>query len=101
MTGTSLQYRVVWFTPAIFLFLCIVTSFFLSESPRWLLLVGRHDEAAQALVELRGLSLENPRVHLELQEMKTAIQEEQAMNAEGMSGILREALTIPSNLRRV
>ncbi|KAL3431910.1 hypothetical protein BDV09DRAFT_206298 [Aspergillus tetrazonus] len=88
MTGTSLQYRVVWFTPAIFMFLCIVTSFFISESPRWLLL-------------LRGLSLENPRVHLELQEMKTAIQEEQAMNAEGMSGILRGASTIPSSLRRV
>ncbi|CBF80575.1 hypothetical protein AN8448.2 [Aspergillus nidulans FGSC A4] len=101
MTGTSLQYRVVWFTPAIFLFLCIVASFFISESPRWLLLVGRQEEAAQALVELRGLGLENPRVHLELQEMKIAIQEEQAMNAEGMSGILREALTIPSNLRRV
>ncbi|RDW61110.1 uncharacterized protein DSM5745_10608 [Aspergillus mulundensis] len=101
MAGTSLQYQVLWFAPAIFMSLCFIASFFVTESPRWLLLVDRHEEAVDVLVKLRGLPVDNPRVHQELQEMRSAIQEEKAMYKQGISGLFREAFTVRSNLRRV
>ncbi|KAH7143553.1 general substrate transporter [Dactylonectria macrodidyma] len=101
MSGTSLQYQVVWFSPCIYMFLCFIASFFICESPRWLFLVDRHEEATEALVTLRGLPAEHPRLQRELQDIQHAIREEKALNKEGILGIFKEALTIPSNLRRV
>ncbi|KAL4898971.1 hypothetical protein BDW74DRAFT_189583 [Aspergillus multicolor] len=87
IAGTSLQYQVVYF--------------FVTESPRWLLLVDRYEEAVQVLVRLRGLPADNPCVHQELQQMRTAIHEEKAMYKQGIVGLFREAFTVRSNLRRV
>ena len=101
VAATSLQYQIVWFAPCIYMFFCVVASFFISESPRWLFLVDRHEEASQALVKLRGLPLEHHRVQHELQEIQNAIHEERAMHEAGIVGILKEAFTISSNLRRV
>ncbi|KPM37052.1 hypothetical protein AK830_g9525 [Neonectria ditissima] len=101
MASTSLQYRVVWFSPCVYMFLCFIASFFVVESPRWLFLVDRREDATQALVKLRGLPAEHPRLQGELLEIQDAIREEKALNEAGITGILKEALTIPSNLRRV
>ncbi len=36
LPASRLQYQVVWFAPCIYVFFCIVASFFLCESPRFL-----------------------------------------------------------------
>jgi MFS family permease len=101
MPGISLQYQVVWFSPCIYMFFCLIASFFITESPRWLILVDNHEEGTRALVKLRGLPADHPRVKQELLDIKSAIHEEKAMNEAGFFGICKEAMTIPSNLRRV
>lgn len=103
--GTSrLQYQTIWFSPCIFFFFLIIASFFLSESPRWLWLVGRHDDAIKTLVKLRGLPADHPRVRYELDEIREAIRKETedfGGSRSHLLGILKETFTVPANLRRV
>lgn len=101
MPGISLQYQVVWFAPCVFMFLCIIASFFTSESPRWLMLVDRHEEAGKVLVNLRKLPMDHPLIQRELQGIQNSIFEEKSLNESGFIGIMKEAFLIPSNLRRV
>jgi hypothetical protein len=100
---SRLQYQVVWFGPCIFILLCIVASFFISESPRWLFLVDQPDKAVETLARLRGLPAEHPRVRLELQEIQESIAKERGEEGDvsGMSDIVRETFCVPSNLRRL
>jgi hypothetical protein len=83
--------------------LCIVASFFVCESPRWLLLVGRRDEAIQTLVRLRGLPVDHPRMQKEIQDIVTDIAKSRGASGEESPfvDIIKETFTIPSNLRRV
>ncbi|KAL4916507.1 general substrate transporter [Aspergillus aurantiobrunneus] len=109
VSPSRLQYQTVWFAPCIFMFLWCIASFFLCESPRWLLLRDRHDEAVQTLVRLRGLPLDHPRVHQELLAIKESIRSETAISAAAVDdhspskvvSIARETFTVPSNLRRL
>ncbi|KAJ5612567.1 hypothetical protein N7510_005761 [Penicillium lagena] len=98
-----LQYQVVWFGPCIFICFCIIASFFLSESPRWLFLVNKQEKAVETLVRLRGLPAEHPRVRIELQEIQQSIAKERSEES-GMPGMLeiaRETFFVPANLRRL
>lgn len=99
-----LQYQVVWFSPCAWFAILITASFFLCESPRWLWLVGREDEAIATMLKLRGLPLDHPRLQFELQEIRESIQE-QTGDFGGSSShtmrVLRETFTVPQNLRRV
>ncbi|CAG9985146.1 unnamed protein product [Clonostachys byssicola] len=101
MSSSALQYQVAWFSPCVFLFLCIIASFFVVESPRWLFLVDRHEDATKALIILRGLPAEHSRVQQELMDIQNAIHDEKAMNDEGILGIFKETFLKVSNLRRV
>ncbi|KAJ6780015.1 hypothetical protein PWT90_05531 [Aphanocladium album] len=106
LEGTRMQYQIVWIAPIIFMALCVGASFFLCESPRWLLLMDRQQEATDTLVRIRGLPLEHQRVQKELHEIKKAIYHERAFYAGGkrtanFKSILRETFTVPANLRRV
>jgi len=102
----ALQYQVVWFLPTIIIALIIVLSFFcMNESPRWLFLVGRDEEAIKSLVELRGLPIDHPRVASEIAEIQAQIRIEHAKYGAAASGglkaVAREAFLVPANLRRV
>ncbi|KAI5461691.1 general substrate transporter [Mariannaea sp. PMI_226] len=97
---SNLQFQIVWFAPAIFMFLCAIASFFICESPRWLLMVNRREEAVIALVRLRGLPVENPRVLTELSEIETALEQTSVRSSDIMS-LLKEMFTVRSNLRRL
>ncbi|KAJ5273487.1 hypothetical protein N7478_008612 [Penicillium angulare] len=100
---SRLQYQAVWFSPCIFMLLCIIASFFLSESPRWLFLVNRQEEAVETLVRLRGLPISHPRVQIELQEIEESISKERGAEG-GLPGVLeiaRETFLVPANLRRL
>ncbi|CAH0046506.1 unnamed protein product [Clonostachys solani] len=103
ISPSSLQYQIVWFVPIIVSLLVIIASIWAVESPRWLMLVGREDEAIENLVQLRGLPLEHERVSSELAKIKRQIQEEHAKFGEngGFKAILRETFLDKANLRRV
>lgn len=104
---SRLQYQVVWFSPCIFMLLWIVASFFLCESPRWLLLSGRDQEAVETLVTLRRLPSDHPRVQEELQSIRDSLRSEtEGVETDDRSpsqivSIAKETFTKPSNLRRV
>ncbi|KAJ5569879.1 uncharacterized protein N7459_009309 [Penicillium hispanicum] len=105
MASRNLQYQVVWFAPCIFMFLWVVASFSLCESPRWLLMTGRDQEAINVLVKLRRLPVDHPRVHGELQMIRESIQTEAGEPDDHspfhIVSISREMFTEPPNLRRL
>lgn len=98
---SKLQYQIAWFSPCIYMALCIAASFFLCESPRWLLLVNRRREAIVTLVKLRGLPEDHPRVALELQEIDDDIARSDAANPDSFMTLAREMFGEASNLRRL
>lgn len=70
----KLQYQVVWFMPCIVIGLVIVLSFFcMNESPRWLMLKDREEEAFRSLIELRGLPADHPRVANEIADIQSGV----------------------------
>lgn len=79
----------------------------LCESPRWLIMSGRDEEALQTLVKLRQLSEDHPRVQEELQDMKESIRslegidDSQDQKSFQTTRIAKETFTRPANLRRV
>jgi MFS family permease len=101
-----IQYQIVWFAPCIFVFLCMIASFWVCESPRWLFLQGRDEEALQTLRKLRGLPDGHARLELEVREIKESIAAER-QDYEGVGqfahfkGMCRETFLVPSNLRRL
>lgn len=104
---SQLQYRIVMFAPCLFMFLWVVASFFLCESPRWLFLTNKDQKATETLVRLRGLPADHPRMQEEIQGVKNSLQSEiQTAEIHDRSPskivtISKETFTVPSNLRRV
>ncbi|GAM40910.1 hypothetical protein TCE0_041f13625 [Talaromyces pinophilus] len=107
MAASSLQWQVPFFAPTIVMAFVILASFFVSESPRWLFLKGRDEEATAVLVKIRGLPLDYPRVQSELQDIQQSLTKERAAygnatsySLRGLGAILRETFLVPANLRR-
>ncbi|KUL84540.1 hypothetical protein ZTR_08745 [Talaromyces verruculosus] len=107
MAASSLQWQVPFFVPTIAMAFVILASFFVSESPRWLFLKGRDEEATAALIKIRGLPLDHPRVQSELQDIQQSLSKERAAygnatsySLRGLGAILRETFLVPANLRR-
>lgn len=110
IADSRLQYQIVWFAPCIFLALVgVLCYFYCVESPRWLFLVGRDDEAVENLVALRGLPADHPRVAKELEDIRAQISHEQdiygkgarSTSLAGVKAVFKETFTIKANLRRV
>ncbi|KAK0618749.1 putative quinate permease [Lasiodiplodia hormozganensis] len=103
---STLQYQVVWFVPCIIIAVIIVASFFVMyESPRWLMIKGREEEALQTLVALRGLPADHPRVASEIADIHAQIESEHGRYGDaaagGMTAVLRETFLVRANLRRL
>ena len=69
----KLQYQIVMFVPMIYLAVCMVATLFIEESPRWLFLVQRREEAIATLVRIRGLPANDPLVSREIQDIEDDI----------------------------
>ena len=95
-SGGYIQYQIVFFVLSIIVAVIFVLSFFcLEESPRWLMLKGREEDAIKSLIALRGLPIDHPRVASEFQESRTQIQEEHnkfgdATGISGFKAVLKE-----------
>ena len=99
--ASRLQYQVVFFSPCIFMFVVNIGSFLACESPRWLVLVGRREEAMKSLVRLRGMPTNHPRVRGEIHDIETSIEKSRMESGDSILGVMRETFLVPSNLRRV
>ena len=99
---SRLQYQIAFFAPVIFMAVCIVcTFFFCEESPRWLMLVGRRDEALAVLARLRGLPLEHPRVQHEFGDIEASVRSLGGDERPTFFALAKETFTKKSNLRRL
>jgi len=73
MAATQMKYCLVMSIPLIPVGLAFISSFFVSESPRWLLAKGRSEEAGSALSKLRGLESIDPALEEEMTRMQAII----------------------------
>ncbi|RTE84910.1 hypothetical protein BHE90_000591 [Fusarium euwallaceae] len=97
-----LQYQIPWFVQTFVPAIAIVSSFFSVESPRWLTIRGRPQEALEALVTLRGLPVDHPYLQEEYAEISSHIDDENRQFGEGgYLSVMKETFSVRSNLRRV
>ncbi|KAL0943098.1 uncharacterized protein CTRU02_200984 [Colletotrichum truncatum] len=107
VAASRLQYQIAYCAPIIFMSTLVVASFFIPESPRWLILADRHDDAKAALVRLRRLPEDHPRVEDEMREIVESLRGETELNNHSLSSfhsigvIVRETFTTKANLRRL
>ncbi|KAM0547312.1 hypothetical protein ACHAPJ_010447 [Fusarium lateritium] len=98
----NLQFQIIWLAPMILMSLCMVATLFIEESPRWLFMVQRRQEAIDTLVKIRGLPADNSRVEREIHDIEDDINRTaEAVGNSSLWTIAKETFTIASNLRRV
>lgn len=99
---TNLQYQIPFFVQCFVPAIGITMSFFLHESPRWLCLRGRHEEAFSTLVTIRGLGQDHAYLVAEWDQMRDQVaREKEEFGGLGYISILRETFCVRANLRRV
>lgn len=97
-----LQYQTPWYCQTFAPAISIALSFFVTESPRWLLIDHKYDKALAALVQLRGLPADAELVATEYDSMTAQIEDrESGLGNNGYMQIVRETFMVRSNLRRV
>jgi sugar porter (SP) family MFS transporter len=98
----NLQYQVPWFVQTFVPAIALISSFFICESPRWLAIVGRMDEAWTTLLKLRGLPEDDPSLQLEYAQLVSHMEDENHSNPQdGYWAIIKETFGKRSNLRRL
>ncbi|KAI1339141.1 general substrate transporter [Xylariaceae sp. FL0016] len=98
--------RMQWVAPQTahlgFASLFILLSFTIKESPRYLVMRGKHDEAVKALTTLRQLPVDHPFLQAELIGIRDQLERErEATMGVSKLGKLRELLFIPANRYRL
>lgn len=99
----KLQYQIPAFSIAIFMSLCIGGSFYISESPRWLMMAGRKEEAVQTLASLRRMPTDHLRIVAEVRDIEHSlvIDRGDIQSNWNLLFLAKENFTVPSNLRRL
>ncbi|KAE8333661.1 general substrate transporter [Aspergillus sergii] len=72
-TGQT-QFRVPLALSFLFPLIVLASVFFLPESPRWLVLVGRTGDAVRSLAAYRGLSVEDEAIQAEIASIESALE---------------------------
>ncbi|KKY19677.1 putative mfs quinate transporter [Diplodia seriata] len=77
-------------------------SFGSTESPRWLIKVGKHEEAAANLARLRQLPASHPFVQTEIIDINDQLNREQeATHGASRWGVVKELVSTPANRYRL
>ncbi|KFZ24989.1 hypothetical protein V502_00515 [Pseudogymnoascus sp. VKM F-4520 (FW-2644)] len=82
--------------------LIFILSFFNYESPRYLVKIGKDEQAIVNLARVRNLPVEHPVVVAEIAEIQNQLNEEkEATLGLGWLGLLKEMFLMPNNLYRI
>ncbi|KAF2123294.1 general substrate transporter [Dothidotthia symphoricarpi CBS 119687] len=82
--------------------LIFILSFFASESPRWLIKVGRHEEALENMSRLRKLPADHPYITSEIIDINDQLnREREATMGTTWLGPIRELFSTKANLYRI
>lgn len=97
--------RMQWVAPQTahigFAGLLLILSFTVKETPRWLTMKGRHEEALKNMCFLRQLPADHPYIQNELLDVREQLErEKEATLGTSRWGKFRELVTIPSNRYR-
>ncbi|KAI1276840.1 major facilitator superfamily transporter quinate [Xylaria sp. FL0933] len=95
-----------WLVPTslhiIFAGLIFILTFFQSESPRYLIKKGKHEQALQTMSRIRQLPPDHEYVVREITEIRAAHEEEmEATMGSSWVGVLKEMFLIPNNAYRL
>ncbi|RKF65721.1 Sugar transporter STL1 [Golovinomyces cichoracearum] len=71
----SITWRLPLALPNIFSVILLVSIFFVPESPRWLVKVGRNQEATEVLSQLKDLPIEDPMIRTEISSIQSSLVE--------------------------
>ncbi|KUI73071.1 Quinate permease [Cytospora mali] len=101
MPATRPQYRLVIAIPLIPVGSALLTSLFISDTPRWLASKGRGEEAMAVLARLRSKSSPDQELQTEYAEIQEQIRSKEKLFT-GVStwGILKEIVTVRSYRKR-
>ncbi|KAJ0109142.1 hypothetical protein N8I77_001828 [Diaporthe amygdali] len=94
------QYRLVIAIPLIPVGLALITSLFISDTPRWLASKGRGDEALAVLARLRQKSSDDYELQAEFDELQHQIQSKERLSGVKTWEIVKEIFTTPSYRKR-
>ncbi|KHJ36371.1 putative glycerol proton symporter [Erysiphe necator] len=75
MTDQSISWRLPLALPNLFSIIVLLFIFFLPESPRWLIKVGRYQEATEIMSKLKDLPIDSSEIINEVNEMRSALDE--------------------------
>lgn len=80
----------------------LILSFFAQESPRWLIKVGRHEEALKNMSRLRNLPPDHPYITTEIMDINDGLnREREATMGTTWLGPIRELFSTKANLYRI
>ncbi|KAK4634419.1 Quinate permease [Fulvia fulva] len=100
--SSQLQWVVPNLLHVYFAFIIAATSFFAIESPRWLCKVGKQEQAANNLSQLRNLPVEHWYVQSELLDITDQLERErEATLGAQWTGVLKELVMAPANRYRL
>ncbi|CZT01137.1 hypothetical protein WAI453_009554 [Rhynchosporium graminicola] len=100
--GTTNQWVVPTTIHIMFAGIIILLSFFNYESPRYLVKIGKDDEATSNLARVRNLSIDHDHVIKEIADIQQQLHEEQeATLGQGWKGYLKEMFLMPNNFYRI
>jgi hypothetical protein len=80
----------------------IIATFFSLESPRWLMKVGRDQDALKVMSVLRNMPVDSNNVLTEIGDIRLQLDHElESIRGSSKWGLVKELLTIKANLYRI